>query len=316
MSTTFRILTLRSLQRLGIKHFRAHGGLNQPFVCHVGDFRGENHYYNYEVCRAEIVLMYAWCQQFDRPVIFDVGGNVGFIATQLAQLLQDKDPSIFSFEPVPHTFQKLLQSVSLLHLEKKVYPVCCALSDKPGLLRMVYSEWSSMLAQMLTQESSSSIEKSLNAKEPVHKVAWINALTLDQVTIGLGKVPHLIKVDVEGHEVNVFRGAKDVFSSKEPPAVCFELNPPVLDEAGFEVSDLTKELAGYQFFYIDDEVGHHQREFGDPIDDLTEIDWACNIFAVPATESAAIRWNIAIAQAEHMLSSLRINLGSGVVKDV
>lgn len=111
MSTGLRLLTVKVLRTLGVKHFRAQSGTGQPFICHLGDSNGENPYYNFASSRAEIVLMACWCRQFEEPIVFDVGGNVGFIATQLAQLLRERRPRIFSFEPVPFTFERLLSSV-------------------------------------------------------------------------------------------------------------------------------------------------------------------------------------------------------------
>src|SRR5437764_4470977 len=108
MSTTFRLYTLRLLRGLRVKHFRAKSSLNLPYICHVGDSLGESPYYNPDSHRSEIVLMSAWCEQSSEPVILDVGGHVGFVATQLALLLHGKCPKIYSFEPVPYTFCRLI----------------------------------------------------------------------------------------------------------------------------------------------------------------------------------------------------------------
>src|SRR5437879_1510308 len=102
MSTTLRQLSLLLLKSFGLTQFRSTSGLNLPFIVHLRDSFGEMPYYNLHTHRAEIVVMAAWCRQMENPLIFDVGGHVGFIATQLAQLLNDKKPQIYSFEPVPY----------------------------------------------------------------------------------------------------------------------------------------------------------------------------------------------------------------------
>jgi hypothetical protein len=48
-------------------------------------------------------------------------------------------------------------------------------------------------------------------------------------------------------------------------------------------------LSGYALYYVNDYCGK-KIAFGDPIERSEKIDWVCNLFAVPATESAARRW--------------------------
>ena len=50
----------------------------------------------------------AWLRTEEKPIVFDVGANVGFVATQLAQMLNGRSPTIYAFEPVPATFAKLV----------------------------------------------------------------------------------------------------------------------------------------------------------------------------------------------------------------
>ncbi|HEY0321712.1 MAG TPA: FkbM family methyltransferase [Pyrinomonadaceae bacterium] len=285
---------LRFLEGIGVKSFRARSGLNQPFVCHLGDFLGEHPFYSADSSRDEITIMAAWCSQFDEPVILDVGGNVGFIATQVAQLLLDKNPRVFSFEPVPHTFRRLVESVRRLGLEDYVYPVCSALSDEPKLARIWYAERATLFAQISDKPN----------ERVGNKSAWCSALTLDHVHAAIGHAPSLIKVDVEGHEVKVFRGAKGLLASASRPAILFELNPMTLNETGGDICELADQLGGYRFFYINDFEGQRMK-FGERVADIKSIDWVANIFAVPETPEAEHLWSQAVAEADRALRSYR-----------
>lgn len=295
MSTGLRLMTVKVLRTLGVKYFRALSGTGQPFICHLGDSNGENPYYNFASSRTEIILMACWCRQFDGPVIFDVGGNVGFIATQLAQLLRERRPRIFSFEPVPFTFERLLSSVRLLKLEEFVYPVCSALSSEPAVARITYSEWDTMFAQINEGEPNNRVGD---------KTAWCSVLTVDGVRAAVGTTPALIKVDVEGHEVNVLRGATAVLSGDDAPGICLESNPIALSECNSSVRELSEQLSAYELFYINDFEGQRM-SFGQLVDDLNSIDWVCNIFAVPRTPLGKTRWTKAVSQATNMLDGLR-----------
>src|SRR5436190_12244738 len=144
MSTTLRQLVLAAYRHLGVEHFKATSSLGHSFICHLGDSCGEMPFYNREMEQSELILMAAWCEQYDNPLILDVGGNVGFVATQLAQLLLKRKPRIFSFEPVPHTLRLLTKSIQGLHLEDYVYPVGCGVGELPAFTDLTYSEWNTM----------------------------------------------------------------------------------------------------------------------------------------------------------------------------
>lgn len=297
MSTTLRLMTLRLLKKLGVKRFRAQSGVKQPFVCHIGDSLGENPFYNPASCVEEIVLMAAWCHQFENPVVFDIGGHVGFIATQLAQLIKYKEPKIYSFEPSLLTFQKLVETIRLLNLGANIFPICCALSDKCGLVRLSYSEWDSMLAQVVVGE--------LNRRAG-DKVVWANALTLDSAAAGIEELPHLVKVDVEGHEINVFRGGSNLLNEQERPAFQFELNPVTLREAGIGGHELAKQLDRYNFYFVNEVEGQQDvsLKFGQSVQNLDDIQWVVNIFAVPDNEASQKRWQLTLSKAEEIFHFL------------
>ena len=88
MSTRLRQAWLRILSSAGMQRFVATSALGHPFVCHLGDFLGENPFYNRDAFRIELELCAAWLRTEEKPVVFDVGANVGFWSTHLAQCLR------------------------------------------------------------------------------------------------------------------------------------------------------------------------------------------------------------------------------------
>jgi len=268
------------MHRCGVKSFRAKSGLGYPFLCHIGDFIGELPFYNLENCKKEIRVMSLWCGKIDNPVIFDVGANLGFMATQLAQALRSQNPRIIAFEPVPSTFAKLTQSVRCLKLEKYVSAVCCAVSDSCGLCSIAYDPAQSLFAQIRDDKFN---------KRAGAQVTFASCLTLDGAAESLGLKPSLVKIDVEGFEGHVLRGAKRLLSSCQPPAVCFEWNPITMKEVGAPPSTVVQELCNYRTFYIDDFEGQ-KMPFGEEVRDLSKIGWISNIFAVPYNSNALNHW--------------------------
>ena len=199
MSTTLKIGYLRLLTRMGKKSLITTSVFSFPYRISLGDAFSENPFYNPYSNVGEILATAAWVLDKQNPVIFDIGGHCGFIATQLAQMLKKNDPVIYSFEPVAPTFSDLLHSVNDLSLQKYINPVAVALSDSSGFVQLSYSKWSSMLAQIIPEG------KQLNARAG-SEIYIAASQTLDDF-VKISNLPDVIKIDVEGWETNVLRGA-------------------------------------------------------------------------------------------------------------
>ena len=295
MSTTLRQAYLKAVGALGIKQFVAKSALGYDFVCHIGDFGSECQFYNPKITQTELIICATWLKDENNPVVFDVGANVGFVATQLAQILVNRTPTIYAFEPVPTTFMKLMQSVKLLGLNELVHPIAAAVLDELKAVQFSYSDRDSIFAQIKS--------KNINLRVGA-KVGHAAGITLDSFYSSTGIRPTLLKIDVEGAEVAVLRGAQALLAGSNRPAILFEYNPVTLSECGAAAQAFRVLLPNYKFHYVDDFEGQ-KLEFGSPIDDVKEIQWVCNIFAVPI-EDAPLRWNSVLKHALARLSSWTI----------
>jgi FkbM family methyltransferase len=273
-----RLAYLKALTAVGVTSFVARSGLGHDFVCHVGDLAAFP-FYHPGAYRAELALAAAWLRRDERPVVFDVGANGGFFSTQLAQMLGARG-RIHAFEPVPATFAKLAQSVRRLGLAGRVEPVAAAVLDAPGAVQMSWSDRNSLHAQVTPH--------GLNARAG-DRLARAGGLTLDAFCASSGVRPDLVKIDVEGSEPAVLRGAARLLAGSDRPAVMFEFNPVTLAECGADADTVAAQLESYTLHYVDDLSGR-MLPFGAPVDNLRRIDWICNLFAVPRVEAAARRW--------------------------
>lgn len=274
-----RLVWLKALGALGVKSFITTSGLGYDFLCHTGDLANFP-FYDRRAYRPELQLCFGWLQGEDSPVVYDIGANDGFISTHLAQMLAGRTPKIYAFEPTPPTFAKLAQSVERLGLNDSVYPVAAAVIDEPRPVRISFSEQNSLLAQIRPPGLKPRIGE---------KTAEAEGVTLDGISSSTGTFPKLIKIDAEGSEAAVFRGAQNLLSRPDRPAILFECNSATLAECGESVATLIKQLCGYVLYYINDYCGQ-KIAFGDPIKNPDKIDWVCNLFAVPVTETASRRW--------------------------
>lgn len=121
-------------------------------------------------------------------IFFDIGANAGFYGL----LGLHKGATTFVFEPYPSTFRLLQWNWPI-----KIYPL--AISDTDGV---IYME---------KQKSSG-----LNKVSPKGTVP-VECVTLD--TFCKKIKPTVIKIDVEGHEMQVFKGAKELLKDYKPTII-------------------------------------------------------------------------------------------------
>jgi FkbM family methyltransferase len=168
----------------------------------------------------------------DQPVrtIFDVGGNFGQTALRFASAFPMA--TIFSFEPVPTSFEHLIRSTK--HNER-IRPFNLAMGDAAGTVMMHLTDSAGSNSIVRVGSGIGAVGVSIDT---------IDGFASRQKT---GMID-LLKIDVEGYELQVLRGASQrlsegrvrfvfaecVFSpnSEMPHTSFFDLHR-VLDDAGF-----------------------------------------------------------------------------------
>lgn len=262
-------------------------------MCAISANFSENPFYNREVFSAELILCAAWLADRKNPIVYDVGANVGFFCTHLAQMLVAQSPKIYAFEPVPDTFCKLSQSVTTLGLRDYIDPIAAAVTNEAAALRLSYSTWNSHFAQVTPD--------GLNLRAG-NRLVYAAGFSLDEFCSLTEAFPSLVKIDVEGGEVAVLRGAQDILLQPHRPALLFELNPTTLAETRSSPGSLEELLGGYAVYYVDDFEGQ-KIPFGDRVERIDGIHWVCNLFAVPTDERSCTRWHSALNDARRSLQA-------------
>jgi FkbM family methyltransferase len=284
-----RFAWLRLLAAIGLERTVATSGLGHRFVCHIGDLAEYPFYYRHAL-ENELLLAAAWLQHDTRPIIYDVGANVGFFATQLVQMLREQAPEVYAFEAVPTTFLKLIHSIEGLGLQSYVYPVAAAVMDTGGPVRMSFSESNSLQAQVA---HDGFVESELL------KTTHVAALTLDDFSSFTRQRPALVKIDVEGSEGAVLWGSQQILREPSPPALMIEYHPKQCREVSGAHCSLDELLAEYAIYYIGDLLD--RIPFGTPITSFDTFDWICNVFALPKALSE--QWRVACRQVQEQLGN-------------
>lgn len=190
----------------------------------------------YDAEKEEVSLVYNFLQKGD--VFIDIGAHIGYFTVTAAAKVGDTG-QVHAFEPTPKTYEKLTENVQINTL-KNVKCNNIGLSDEPGVLSLNTDP---------QNEAYNSIGKI--AKEGVVSVQ-INTVKLDDYAEQhelIGKIA-FIKIDVEGWETNVFKGASKVLSAQEAPVIMLEFSYANQIAAGSSCQELANSLTqfGYRLY--------------------------------------------------------------------
>jgi FkbM family methyltransferase len=140
-------------------------------------------------------------------VFYDLGANIGYFTLLAARLVRMKG-KVFSFEPDPEIASRLRRNIERNGF-KNVIVIEAGIWSENGPVNFVASDVSSPdrgVGKFVAGEGE------LNGT-PTHCVA------LDEF-VRSAPLPDVIKCDVEGAEVEVFRGAEKLLASHHPLVLC------------------------------------------------------------------------------------------------
>jgi FkbM family methyltransferase len=208
--------------------------------------------------RNEILYHTFWEKMFDEEkkkiskfikrgdTVIDVGGNMGFFILILNELVSNTG-KMYSFEPSRILRDRLASTVQINNI-KNVEIINLALGEKEGTTSLYYNPKQSGLSSIVSHEENGFLKEE------------IKITTLDNFSKQFSSRISFIKIDTEGYEPQVLRGAKELIK-KDKPVIYIELGGDhletsvealkILKELGYyceaEEVDLSKTLAGINF---------------------------------------------------------------------
>lgn len=157
----------------------------------------------------------------------DVGANVGSYTILAAAVVGAR---AIAFEPVPGTFERLVDNMRLNHLDERVRCLNAAVSDRGGSV-------------VLTNDMDTK-NHVLAHDERAASTTTVEAVALDSVLER--EFPALLKIDVEGYELSVLDGARHTLEKDALSAVIVESNGSY-DRYGHNESSIPQMLLDYGF---------------------------------------------------------------------
>jgi FkbM family methyltransferase len=190
----------------------------------------------------------AWLESETRrgDTVYDIGANVGVVSLIAATLLRSEG-LVVAFEPGFSSYARLCENIALNGLSSMVVPVPLALSSTSGLQTFTYrtedpgQSRHAFSAEAWTPAAGNSHKR---YTQPMVSV------TLDEVVPLLRlPSPNLVKLDVDGAEAHVLRGARSTLAAPECRSVFVEID-------GSHTAEVVSLLESYGFRL----EGRHRRK--------------------------------------------------------
>lgn len=163
----------------------------------------------------------------DEDLFVDVGANVGSYTILACAAVGARG---IAFEPVPSTFNRLVENIRLNHLDERVICINKGVGAQQGAIAFT--------------GDGDTTNHALASDEYCENKVTVEITSLNVVLNG--ESPSLIKIDVEGYETPVLQGAQEVLKNKSLHAVIMELNGSG-NRYGFDESKLVELMQNYEF---------------------------------------------------------------------
>lgn len=187
------------------------------FAVDLGDRLGCDVFYGYYDERFEAALFVEALG--DGAVMFDVGANFGYYAVHCANAVGPTG-SVHAFEPDPVASELLNTNAGANGLHHRLTTHASAVSDADGEVEYHLAEEAAFSGLTSTGRSAT------------RGVVTVPTRSLDSVAAehGVGQLDAL-KIDVEGHEAAVLRGASNLLHRSPDPLVMLEVSAKNLTDA-------------------------------------------------------------------------------------
>lgn len=176
-------------------------------------------------------------------VFFDIGANIGLYSVFAANTIPDGE--VFSFEPSPDTYEKLLKNIGLN--DNQVTAKQLAVSDKDDTVEFAVDTHDAHSRKSTLHTTSTATE---------YAVQNVSSRKLETVVSDVDARPTVLKVDVEGAEFQVLSSLCDYSSVR---IVYCEIHHFAFDAFDFSRSDIVELLEDHGF-EIEQLYGRDQNE--------------------------------------------------------
>jgi len=213
--------------------------------------------------KGTVSVMECFLQPTDNFI--DVGANIGFVSLTAAKICTHGQ--VFSFEANPDTFKILQENIELNNF-KNITPFAIGLGSQKGILKIYPNTLKN------NRGGASMVQSDLNKGE---SGVDVNVECLDALT---NQIPSaaMMKIDVEGFEMEVLKGATNLLSGKNAPALIVECSES-RSNLNFSAVDLYKyllQINSYKIFKL--QLGKERKSKLVEVKNESDIPFHDNLF--------------------------------------
>ena len=181
-------------------------------------------------------------------VILDIGANMG-LWSMIPAAIHAPKIKIHAFEPVPELFHKLIENIKENKVDSSYSTYNIALSETDGELIFNRDNNNCGMGYISSVADTSFDQIKIQSK----------VLSDIRENHRIDKVD-FVKIDVEGAELQVLRGDKNLFMNDNAPLLTIEVIDENQKRFGHSANELTQQLIdwGYKLAYLNESIGKLQ----------------------------------------------------------
>lgn len=186
--------------------------------------------------------MLEWIEEYGGGVFFDIGANIGIYSLFYAQA---KEGNVYSFEPSVFNLRQLAKNISINKLSERITIVSNPLSESTGVAKFINGS-----ADEGGALSAFGVEYGHDGEPIISDITYsVLGFSLDDLFEKnvLTETPSLIKIDVDGIEHLILKGASKTLKSEKLKSLYIEVNDDfkeqahqvktILESAGFALKE-------------------------------------------------------------------------------
>ena len=180
--------------------------------------------------------------------VFEVGTNVGFFTLIMAAAVGSTG-KVFSFEADAELAQLARDNIEINGLHRIARVIQRAAGERAGAVTFYKTD-----RHLGGGSIVEGLEQIPHNPSDVRRAIEVEMTTLDLFSNEASAQPDLLKIDAEGAEAAILRGASELLDSKRPLAIVIEFFPRFMRAAGDEPSALLARMQerGFALYAIDE----------------------------------------------------------------
>ncbi|MGM3160224.1 FkbM family methyltransferase [Dickeya undicola] len=193
---------------------------------------------------------------FESPIVFDIGANLGAYTVPVASAIEKQGGVVYAFEPQKAVYYQLCGNIFLNRLDN-VTALNKAIGSEDSVIEIPIPDYQKLAnagAFSLVEEYRVATGISTSMSKETH---FVQVIKLDDLLFE--EKTRFVKIDVEGLEIEVLKGAVGFLEHNAFPPFSFEAwNASWFADKKQELLSLINHL-GYtiEHIYNDDYIAHH-----------------------------------------------------------